>query len=57
MAMVRLRDLLKLPAFQRTYKSVEECIAAGAHLEDCDEDGYCNACGHQERDEEPKVKN
>lgn len=27
---------------------VVACIAAGSHLVSCDEDGYCNACGHQE---------
>lgn len=30
------------------FDSVEECIEAGCHLDDCDDDGYCNHCGHQE---------
>lgn len=30
------------------YISIEECIANGTHLTDCDDDGYCNFCGHQE---------
>lgn len=28
--------------------AVLECVAAGTHLQSCDEDGYCNTCGHQE---------
>lgn len=27
---------------------VRECMSAGTHLTDCDDDGYCNFCGHQE---------
>lgn len=27
---------------------VQECIEAGEHLTSCDDDGFCNACGHQE---------
>lgn len=27
---------------------VSICILRGTHLTDCDDDGYCNYCGHQE---------
>jgi len=27
---------------------VKECVDRGDHLVSCDDDGYCNACGHQE---------
>lgn len=27
---------------------VQDCIAAGTHLNSCDDDGYCNACGYQD---------
>ena len=30
------------------HKTLEECIAAGDHLETVDSDGYCNACGEQD---------
>jgi len=30
------------------YESLEDCVASGQHLTDCDDDGYCNSCGHQE---------
>jgi hypothetical protein len=26
----------------------EECVESGLHLEDCDEDGFCNRCGYQD---------
>lgn len=29
------------------YMGLEECLASGRHLEDCDEDGFCNRCGCQ----------
>jgi hypothetical protein len=29
------------------YSDEEECKICGAHLGYCDEDGYCNYCGHQ----------
>lgn len=29
-------------------EEVELCIQEGKHLTDCDRDGYCNFCGHQE---------
>lgn len=25
----------------------QECITSGMHLTDCDDDGFCNHCGHQ----------
>lgn len=34
-----------------TYAIPEEvaaCVLAGDHLLDCDDDGYCNACGNQD---------
>ncbi len=34
------------------YGTLAECLASGQHLTDCDEDGYCNLCGHQEEHEE-----
>ena len=27
------------------YQDLDECIAVGEHLTDCDDDGYCNYCG------------
>ena len=27
--------------------SIEKCAALGSHLEDVDDDGYCNLCGEQ----------
>jgi len=27
---------------------LEECIENGTHLVSCDDDGFCNECGHQE---------
>ena len=27
---------------------LKECIESGLHLTECDEDGYCIFCGHQE---------
>ena len=30
------------------YKTVKQCIANGDHLRQCDDDGFCNYCGHQE---------
>jgi len=32
------------------YIDLEECLASGNHLKDCDDDGYCNACGYQDYD-------
>lgn len=29
-------------------EKLEECIETGLHLTDCDSDGFCNHCGHQE---------
>jgi hypothetical protein len=34
------------------YQSKEECIKAGDHLVSCDNDGFCNLCGHQESEDE-----
>jgi hypothetical protein len=34
------------------YVSLEDCIASGEHLKDCDGDGYCNNCGCQDSPEE-----
>lgn len=30
------------------YDSLRQCIDSGDHLNDCDDDGYCNHCGHQD---------
>jgi hypothetical protein len=30
------------------HDSLLECRLAGMHLTSCDDDGYCNFCGHQE---------
>ena len=30
------------------YDDPLDCMIEGEHLSDCDEDGYCNLCGHQE---------
>lgn len=34
------------------YKSIimklQDCIKSGQHLNSCDNDGFCNNCGHQE---------
>lgn len=30
------------------YDDLDDCIASGQHLQDCDDDGYCNNCGHQD---------
>ena len=29
------------------YEDPEECLEAGDHLKSCDDDGFCNNCGHQ----------
>lgn len=29
-------------------EDVQDCIVKGDHLRSCDDDGYCNDCGHQE---------
>ena len=29
------------------YEDPEECLESGDHLKSCDEDGFCNYCGHQ----------
>lgn len=29
------------------YSSMEECGIAGEHTTSCDDDGFCNLCGHQ----------
>ena len=31
------------------FVTLQECIASGRHLTDCDEDGYCNFCGEQDQ--------
>lgn len=36
------------------YDSPDDCVAAGHHLESCDNDGYCNYCGHQEYGDDPE---
>lgn len=28
------------------YETLDDCIAAGTHLTNVDDDGYCNFCGH-----------
>lgn len=33
------------------YLELTECIESGLHLIDCDDDGFCNHCGHQDNDE------
>jgi hypothetical protein len=33
------------------YIPLEECIESGQHLQDCDQDGFCNACGCQDAPE------
>jgi hypothetical protein len=38
------------------YDDPRDCIAAGAHLRSVDNDGYCNACGHQETASELGVR-
>lgn len=30
--------------------TIKECIKTGLHLINCDDDGFCNQCGHQEED-------
>lgn len=30
------------------YDNPSDCNAAGVHLDDCDDDGYCNLCGHDD---------
>ena len=30
------------------HDSLMECMEAGDHLEECDEHGFCVACGHQD---------
>jgi hypothetical protein len=32
-------------------EEVKDCIKEGVHLRSCDDDGFCNNCGHQEGDE------
>ena len=29
------------------YDSQSDCIISGQHLKSCDDDGFCNNCGHQ----------
>jgi len=29
------------------YIKHDECVASGSHAQDCDDDGFCNRCGHQ----------
>tara|TARA_R110000868_G_scaffold210568_1_gene460639 strand:- start:377 stop:583 length:207 start_codon:yes stop_codon:yes gene_type:complete len=29
-------------------RKLKECISDGVHLTDCDNDGFCNHCGHQD---------
>ena len=36
----------------KEYIEIDECVAAGMHLENCDDDGYCNACGYPDSVEE-----
>lgn len=33
-----------------------ECFRAGAHLQDVDEDGYCNRCGHDDPNPEADIE-
>jgi len=50
------KSSLKLPSEDEDYDfddedgfvTLQECIASGRHLTDCDEDGYCNFCGEQD---------
>ena len=30
-----------------TEDDLQDCIIAGTHLKSCDDDGFCNECGHQ----------
>jgi len=43
---LRLLDSLSDKVYE--YADHDECIESGQHLTDCDEDGYCNRCGHQD---------
>lgn len=38
------------------YDGPVECLKAGQHLQDVDEDGYCNRCGHDDPDPEAEVE-
>jgi len=38
------------------YVDLDDCIADGLHLTDCDNDGYCNYCGCQDGIEDPPVQ-
>lgn len=38
---------LGVPA-EYEYASLQKCLSSGKHLTNCDDDGYCNLCGHQE---------
>ena len=33
------------------YDTLEECEASGDHNQSCDDNGFCNACGHQSDEE------
>ena len=35
-------------SFPNPTKTLNECVADGTHLQDTDDDGYCNECGEQE---------
>lgn len=39
-----------------SYISLDECVASGNHLSDCDEDGYCNGCGYQDHPEDREAE-
>lgn len=38
------------------YVNLDDCIADGLHLTDCDDDGYCNYCGCQDVIDDPPVQ-
>ena len=38
------------------YVDLDDCIADGLHLTDCDNDGYCNHCGCQDGIADPPVQ-
>jgi len=35
--------------------TLDECVVSGYHLQSCDDDGYCNSCGHQDNDGDKKT--
>ena len=37
-------------------ENLEDCIKNALHLTDCDDDGFCNHCGHQDEHEDEEEK-